>query len=74
MRGKKVGQRDERLVVNARRPTLGAWGKGVGKRKKKKKKGTKIEEVVGYEMGKKRKKGGKISGRRVKRPIVEYRR
>ena len=37
MRGEKVGQRDERLVVNARRPTLGAWGKGGGKRKKKKK-------------------------------------
>ena len=56
MRGEKVGQRDERLVVNARRPTLGAWGKGVRK-KKRKKKGTKIvEEVVGYEMRKKKRK------------------
>ena len=68
MRGEKVGQRDERLVVNARRPTLGAWGKGVRK-KKRKKKGTKIvEEVVGYEMRKKkeiRKSGRRMANCRV---------
>lgn len=55
MRGKKVGQRDG-LVVNAL--TLGACG-GRGRekgKKKRKKKGTKIEEVVGYEMEKKKKK------------------
>lgn len=58
MRGKKVGQRDERLVVNARRPTLGAWEKGVGKRKKKEKGD---EDRGGSRLwnGEKKEKGGK---------------
>lgn len=48
------------------------WGEGAGERKKKrKKKGTKIEEVVGYEMEKKRSKEKEAKGRISERPIVE---